>query len=114
MSSWTSMLREIGELDTADFDPAALADEQLRETMPLTQTAINRLSAMLTRCVAAGEKRQVHAADGMGSMKAWLTGHCRISGTEATGLVRAARRLSSLPELEEAYAAGRSVPRTCR
>jgi hypothetical protein len=45
MSSWTSVLQQIGELDPADFDPAALADEQLRETMPLTQVAINRLSA---------------------------------------------------------------------
>ena len=39
--------------------------------------------AVLTRCVAAGEARQVHAADGMGSMKTWLTGHCRLSGAEA-------------------------------
>ena len=45
MSSWTSVLQQIVELDPADFDPADLADEQLRETMPLTQIAINRLSA---------------------------------------------------------------------
>ena len=106
MSSWTSVLQQIVELDPVDFDPADLADEQLRETMPLTQVAINRLSAVLTRCVAAGEVRQVHAGDGMGSMKTWLTGHCRLSGAEATGVLRAARRLSALPELEAAYAAG--------
>jgi hypothetical protein len=106
VSSWASVLQQIVELDPADFDPADLADEQLREVMPLAQVAINRLSAVLTRCVAAGGDRQVHAADGMGTMKTWLTAHCRLSGTEAAGLVRAGRRLPALPELEAAYAAG--------
>ena len=58
MSSWTSVLEQIVELDPADFDPADLADEHLRETMPLTQIAINRLSAVLTSCVAAGDVRR--------------------------------------------------------
>ena len=106
MSSWTSVLQQIAELDPADFDPADLADEQLRETMPLTQVAINRLSALLTRCVAAGDARQVQGADGMGSMKTWLTAHCRLSGAEAARLVRAGRRLPALPELRAAYASG--------
>jgi hypothetical protein len=106
MSSWTSVLQQIAELDPAEFDPADLADEQLRETMPLTQAAINRLSAVLTRCVGAGDVRRVHAADGMGSMKTWLTAHCRLSGAEAARLVRAGRRLPSLPELQAAYGSG--------
>jgi hypothetical protein len=106
MSSWTSLLQQIIELDPNDFDPADLSDEQLRETMPLTQVAISRLSAVLTSCVGVGELRRVHTADGMGGMKAWLTAHCRLSGVEATGLVRAARRLSALTELRSAYAAG--------
>jgi hypothetical protein len=110
MSSWTSVLQQIVELDPADFDPADLADEQLRATMPLAQVAINRLSALLTRCVSAGEARTVHAADGMGTMKTWLAGQCRLSGAEATGLVRAARRLPALPELQAAYAAGAVGP----
>jgi hypothetical protein len=106
MSSWTSVLQQIAELDPDDFDPADLSDEHLRETMPLAHVALNRLSAVLTRCVAAGEARQVHAADGSGSMKAWLTGYLRMSGTEAAGYVRAGRRLSQLPELAAAYADG--------
>src|SRR5688572_30754731 len=106
MSSWTSVLQQIAELDPDDFDPADLSDEHLRETMPLAQVALNRLSAVLTRCVAAGEARQVHTTDGMGSMKTWLTGRLRISGREAAGHVRAARRLSQLPELAAAYADG--------
>ena len=106
MSSWTSVLQQIAELDPDDFDPADLSDERLRETMPLAHVALNRLSAVLTRCVAAGEARQVHAADGSCSMKAWLTGYLRMSGTEAAGYVRAGRRLSQLPELAAAYADG--------
>src|SRR4051794_22534823 len=46
----------------------------------------------------------------MVTMKSWLTGHCRLSGTEATTLVRAGRRLAQLPELEAAYAAGDVTP----
>jgi hypothetical protein len=114
MSSWTSVLQQIVELDPDDFDPGAFSDEQLRETMPITQVGINRLAAVLTQCVAVGEARQVHRADGMGSMKAWLTGQLRLSATEAAGYVRASRRLAQLPELAAAYAEARSLLHTCR
>jgi hypothetical protein len=56
--------------------------------------------------VRSGDLRQAHRDDGMGSMKSWLTGHCRISGREASALVRAGRRLERLPEMAAAYAAG--------
>ena len=42
----------------------------------------------------------------MVSMKAWLTGHCRLSGREASALVRDGRRLADLPALAAAYSAG--------
>jgi hypothetical protein len=106
MSSWASVLEQIAALDPAEFDPADLSDEQVREVIPRAQVAINRLSALQTRAVAAGEARQVHAGDGMVAMKTWLTGHCRISGREAVGLVRAGRRLRELPALAAAYADG--------
>ena len=53
---------------------------------------------MQTRAVGAGEARQVQHADGMVSMKSWLTGHCRISGRAAADLVRDGRRLAQLPD----------------
>jgi hypothetical protein len=106
VSSWTSILQQLAELDPDDFDPADLSDEQLRETVPLAQLGINRLSAVLTRSVAAGDARQVQRADGMVSMKTWLTGHCRLSGREASALVRDGRRLADLPALSAAYSAG--------
>ncbi len=106
MSSWVSVLEELAALDPADFDPADLSDEQLREVVPRAQIGINRLSAMQTRAVGAGEARNVHTGDGMPSMKTWLTGHCRVSGREAAGVVRVGRRLRDLPALAAAYAAG--------
>ena len=110
MSSWGSVLQQLAELDPDEFDPADLPDEQLRETIPLAQRGINRLSSVMTRALAAGEARDVQRADGMVSMKSWLTGHCRISGREAAGLVRDGRRLAHLPKLAAAYAAGEVTP----
>lgn len=110
MSSWVSVLEQLAALDPADLDPAALSDEQLRELVPLAQVGINRVSAVQTAAVGAGEARQVHTGDGMASMKTWLTAHCRISGREATVLVRAGRRLRDLPALAAAYAAGAVTP----
>ncbi|TQN40687.1 uncharacterized protein DUF222 [Blastococcus colisei] len=110
MSSWVSVLEQLAELDPADFDPDDLSDEQLRGVIPLAQIGINRLTAMQTRAVGAGDARQVHTGDGMASMKPWLTGHCRVSGREAAGLVRAGRRLRDLPALAAAYAAGAVTP----
>ena len=95
MSSWVSVLEQLAALDPADFAPDDLSDEQLRQVVPLAQIGINRVSALQTRAVGAGEARQVHTGDGMTTMKSWLTGHCRISGRDAAGLVRAGRRLGS-------------------
>lgn len=110
MSSWASVLQQLSELDPDDFDPQDLADEQLRETIPLAQRGINRLSSLLTRSVAAGHAREVQRADGMVSMKRWLTGHCRLAGREAGALVRDGRRLADLPQLAAAYASGDVTP----
>jgi hypothetical protein len=110
VSSWVSVLEQLAALDPADFDPADLSDGLLRDVIPLAQVGINRLTALQTGAVAAGEARQAHAGDGMASMKAWLTGHCRIPRRDAAGLVRAGRRLRDLPALAAAYAAGAVTP----
>ena len=110
MSSWVSVLEQLAELDPTDFDPDDLSDEQLRVFVPRAQIGINRLTAAQTAAVAAGDARQVQRADGMVSMKSWLTGHCRVSGRAAADLVRDGRRLALLPELAAAYAAGAVTP----
>jgi hypothetical protein len=110
VSSWVSVLEQLAALDPADFHPGDLSDEQLRQVLPLAQIGINRISALQTHAVGAGEARQVHTGDGMPAMKSWLTGHCRLSGRDAAGLVRAGRRLRQLPALAAAYAEGAVTP----
>ena len=110
MSSWASVLEQLAALDPADFDPDDLADEQLRQFVPLAQTGINRLTALQTRAVAAGDAGRSQRPTAWSSMKTWLTGHCRIAGRDAAELVRDGRRLAQLPALAAAYAAGAVDP----
>jgi hypothetical protein len=107
VSSWRSVLEQLTALDPAELDLADVADPELLEIAPATCTGINKLHALLTRVAATAERWQAHQADGMATMKSWLTGHCRLSGTEAAGVVRAGRRLEELPQLAAAYAEGR-------
>jgi hypothetical protein len=107
VSSWRSVLEQLASLDPAELDPADLADQELLDLVRFTGTGVNRLQALLTRVVGAADRRRAYEADGMATMKSWLTGHCRLSGAEATGVVRAGRRLVDLPELAAAFADGR-------
>jgi hypothetical protein len=106
VSELRSLLDQLAALDLSEADPAELAEAELLDGMPLVHGGITKLTALLTRIVAVGDRRQVHQADGMATMKAWLTGHLRMSGTEAAGHVRAGRRLEQLPELAAAFADG--------
>jgi hypothetical protein len=106
VSELRSLLDQLATFDLAALDPADLADGELLDGLPLLQTTINGLAALQTRCVAAVDIRDAQHADGMTTVKTWLTGHCRIAGRDAAGLVRAGRRLAHLPALAAAYAAG--------
>ncbi|HEY4603495.1 MAG TPA: DUF222 domain-containing protein [Blastococcus sp.] len=106
MSGWRSVVDQILALDPDDEEPADLSDAELLSTAEDLQTAINKLTARQARVVRTADVREVYRDDGMGSMKSWLTGHCRLSGRDAAGLVRAGRRLEELPEVEAAFAAG--------
>jgi hypothetical protein len=106
MSAWASLLEQLARLDPTEFDPADVADDELLELIPTVQVGATKLASLLTRLVAAADRRQVHRADGMAAMKSWLTGHCRMAGSEAAGLIRAGRRLDDLPELAAAYGDG--------
>jgi hypothetical protein len=106
MSGWRSVVDQILALDPDDEPPGDLADAELLPTIADLQTAINKLTARQTRVVRAADACEVYKDDGMGSMKSWMTGHCRLSGRDAAALVRAGRRLQELPEVEAAFAAG--------
>jgi hypothetical protein len=103
VSELQSLLDQIAGLG---LDPYGLSDGELHDGIPGLQGGINQLSALMTRWVCAADRREAQRADGMVSMKTWLTGHCRLSGRDAAGLVRAGRRLVELPELAAAYAEG--------
>ena len=106
MSELRSLLDQLAALDLSEADPGELSETELLDGMPLVHGGITKLTALLTRFVAVGDRRQAHRADGMVTMKAWLTGHLRMSGSEAAGYVRAGRRLEQLPELAAAFAEG--------
>lgn len=106
MSELRSLLDQLTTLDVTDADPGELSETELLDSLPVVHAAITRLTALQTGLVAAADVRQAHRADGMATMKGWLTGHLRMSGTEATGYLRAGRRLEQLPELAAAFAEG--------
>lgn len=106
MSELRSLLDQLAGLDVAALDPDDLADGEVLDGLPVLQGAINRLSALQTSFAVTADRRDASRADGMVSTKTWLTGHCRITGRDASGLLRAGRRLRHLPELAAAYAAG--------
>jgi hypothetical protein len=106
VSTPQSLLDQLAAADLATLDPDELADRELLDGMPGLQSALNQLNALLTRFVAVADRRGAQRADGMGSMKSWLTGHCRLAGRDAAALVRDGRRLARLPALASAYAAG--------
>ncbi|MGZ4546023.1 MAG: DUF222 domain-containing protein [Blastococcus sp.] len=106
MSAWESVLDQLASLDPAEFDPDDVATGELLELIRRARVGGTKLAALLTRLVAAAERKQAHRADGMVTMKSWLTGHCRMAGKEATDLVRDGRRLAELPELAAAFDAG--------
>ncbi len=106
MSELRSLLDQLAVLDLSRADPGSLSEAELLDGLPLVHGGIIKLTALLTRFVAVSEGRQAYRADGMATMKAWLTGHLRMSGNEAASYVRAGRRLGQLPELAAAFAEG--------
>ena len=110
MSELRSVLDQFAALDLSALDPGELADAELLEALPVLQSTMNQVSALMTRVVVVADRREAQKADGMVSMKSWLTGHCRLSGREAAALVRNGRRLAHLPALASAYAAGELTP----
>jgi len=66
----------------------------------------NRIDAELTRTVRIADSQQAFAGDGMKTAASWLRGHCRLSKSAASQVVRNGRALEQLPAVEQAHAAG--------
>jgi hypothetical protein len=66
----------------------------------------NRLDAQIAGLVRHAELTRAAEHDGLASMRSWLIGHLRLSASEASRIVRAARLLAHVPHLAAAFAEG--------
>src|SRR6185312_724155 len=66
----------------------------------------NRIDAELARTVRVADSKRAFAGDGMKTPASWLRGHCRLSKSAASQVVRTGRALEQLPAVEEAHATG--------
>ena len=103
--SSVEMLRDA--LDQLDHeDPLGMPSTVLGEQIEGLFTLQNRLSAAITRHVAAFDRTQGYAALDAHSTASWLRHRVRLSPNAASEQVRVARQLDRLPEAGRAYAAG--------
>src|SRR3954447_12278549 len=89
-----------------DEDLQALSGVELLDRTRELVAAMNVIAAEMTRTVRAADNKRAFAADGMATAQSWLRGHCRLSRTLASQVVRNGRALEQLPMVAEAHAAG--------
>src|SRR3712207_4464971 len=90
----------------AEVDLDGLSDGELLDRVRELSALQNRVAAELTRTVRKAEVRQSCEHDGLKSMASWLKSHTRMSGGEASQLLRQGRALAHLPAVQTAFAAG--------
>ncbi|WP_231558077.1 DUF222 domain-containing protein, partial [Modestobacter caceresii] len=66
----------------------------------------NRIAAELTRTVRRADATQAAEHDGLKSMRSWLTGHTRLSASDASRILRSGRALEHFPALAAGFADG--------
>src|SRR3954471_23230003 len=69
-------------------------------------TELNRIAAQLARTVRVADSKHAFAGDGQATAQSWLRGHCRLSRSAASQVVRNERALEQLPAVEQQHAAG--------
>src|SRR4051812_14339066 len=67
---------------------------------------MNQMAADLARTVRVADSKRAFAADGQATAQSWLRGHCRLSKSAASQVVRNGRALQQLPAVAHAHAAG--------
>jgi hypothetical protein len=106
VSELRSALDQLCALDLSELSPDSVLDLAAE-----LANASNRLAAVMTTVVREADRREAFRRDGAVTMKAWLRGHLRMAGAEATAVVSAGRRLEQLPALAETFAAGHVTPK---
>jgi hypothetical protein len=87
-------------------DPHGLADETLRQLVPVVQRARNLLDATDVRLVGVFDARRLGDADGLTTCQ-WLAHKTRVPVSDARERVRVSASLRHLPHTETAFAEGR-------
>lgn len=91
-------------LAMTDLD--GLSDGQLLTHVGDLLVASNRINAQLTRAVRRADARCSAENDGAKTMKSWLRGIARVSGSLAGRLVSQGRRLEQLPAVSREFSEG--------
>jgi hypothetical protein len=87
-------------------DLHALSGPELLDRTRDLVTERNRIDAALARTVRVADSKQAFAGDGQKTAQSWLRGHCRLSRSAASQVVRTGRALEQLPAVEEQHGAG--------
>jgi hypothetical protein len=84
-------------------DPALLADG---EAIVALHRQLERLTATVTKAVAAFDASREWEADGARSSAAWMVARCRVAQSTARRRVRLGRELRAMPATDAAWTAG--------
>ena len=87
-------------------DLFGFSDGQVLDRTAELVAARNRIDAELTRTARHGELTQAAERDGLKSMRSWLIGHRRLSGNDASKVLRAGRVLEHFPLIAAGFAGG--------
>ncbi|MCZ2823727.1 MULTISPECIES: HNH endonuclease signature motif containing protein [unclassified Modestobacter] len=90
----------------ASDDLHSLTDGQVLDRTALLVQLGNRVAAELTRTVRRADVMQAAEHDGLKSMRSWLTGHTRLSASDASRILRSGRALQRFPALSAGFADG--------
>src|SRR5437764_10191578 len=93
-------------VEASDQDLQALAGTELLARTRDLVAERNRIDAALARTVRVADSTQAFAADGQATAQSWLRGHCRLSKTAASQVVRNGRALEQVPAVEQQHTAG--------
>ncbi|MEI4271334.1 DUF222 domain-containing protein [Klenkia sp. LSe6-5] len=83
-----------------------LSSAQVLEQLRDLTTERNRLDAVIARLARHAELTQAVEVDGLVSVRSWLIGHLRLSGADASRVVRVGRVMEHVPQLAERFCEG--------
>jgi hypothetical protein len=90
----------------AGFDPASVPAGELARLVAELRAVSAAADAALVRTVGQADRARVWEADGLRSPAGWVAARSRLTRPAAAGVANAARRLTHVPQLAEAFRQG--------